>query len=151
MWNRPLACPAAFSSLRSRLGVGLLLAWSLAHGAASAPGSIVVITSSQAQAYGAVLDGFRSGLGESASAVTLVDLATGGEALLTTALAHPSARLVVTVGAQATTAVTSVARLDPIPEFGDDPTDLVVPVDVLDADGNPFVTARITMHVAKKR
>ncbi|MFD8098820.1 hypothetical protein ACFV24_04730 [Nocardia fluminea] len=35
--------------------------------------------------------------------------------------------------------------------FGDDPTDLVVPVDVLDADGNAFVTARITMHVAKKR
>ncbi|MEU4647242.1 hotdog fold domain-containing protein [Nocardia fluminea] len=52
---------------------------------------------------------------------------------------------------KATTAVTSVARLDPIPEFGDDPTDLVVPVDVLDADGNAFVTARITMHVSKKR
>ncbi|MFD6394073.1 hotdog fold domain-containing protein [Nocardia sp. NPDC060259] len=52
---------------------------------------------------------------------------------------------------KATTAVTAVARLDPIPEFGDEPTELVVPVDVLDADGTAFVTARITMHVSKKR
>ncbi|MEQ0564228.1 hotdog fold domain-containing protein [Amycolatopsis sp. NEAU-NG30] len=53
--------------------------------------------------------------------------------------------------AKATTAVTAIARLDPIPEFGDDPTELIVPVDVLDADGKAFVTARITMHVSRKR
>ena len=53
--------------------------------------------------------------------------------------------------AKATTAVTALARLDPIPEFGDEPTELIVPVDVLDAEGNAFVTARITMHVSKKR
>ncbi|WP_280241105.1 hotdog fold domain-containing protein [Nocardia abscessus] len=52
---------------------------------------------------------------------------------------------------KATTAVTAVARLDPIPEFSAEPTELVVPVDVLDADGNAFVAARITMHVSKKR
>ncbi|OZE03311.1 DUF4442 domain-containing protein [Rhodococcus sp. 05-2255-3B1] len=52
--------------------------------------------------------------------------------------------------AKATTAVTSVARLDRIPEFADAPTELVVPVDVLDSDGAAFVTARITMRVSKK-
>ncbi|MGW6120833.1 hotdog fold domain-containing protein [Nocardia sp. NPDC055165] len=52
---------------------------------------------------------------------------------------------------KATTAVTAIAALDRIPEFGDDPIELVVPVDVLDADGTAFVTARITMHVSKKR
>ena len=52
--------------------------------------------------------------------------------------------------AKATTAVTSTARLDPIPEFGDTPQELVVPVDVCDASGTAFVTARITMHVSPK-
>ncbi|MET9028899.1 hotdog fold domain-containing protein [Nocardia sp. NPDC004168] len=52
---------------------------------------------------------------------------------------------------KATTAVTAVASLDPIPDFGDEPTELVVPVDILDADGKAFVTARITMHVSRKR
>lgn len=53
--------------------------------------------------------------------------------------------------AKAITAVTAVARLDPVPEFGDEPAELVVPVDVLDTDGKAFVTARITMHVSRKR
>lgn len=52
--------------------------------------------------------------------------------------------------AKATTAVTSVAKLDPLPEFGDEPTELLVPVDVLDANGNAFVTATITMHVSRR-
>lgn len=53
--------------------------------------------------------------------------------------------------AKATTGVTSIARLDPIPEFGDDPMDLIVPVDVLDAAGEVFVSAEITMHVSRKK
>lgn len=52
---------------------------------------------------------------------------------------------------RATTGVTSIARLDPIPEFGEEPMDLVVPVDVLDADGNVFVSAEITMYVSRKK
>ncbi|KXO88341.1 DUF4442 domain-containing protein [Tsukamurella pulmonis] len=52
--------------------------------------------------------------------------------------------------AKATTAVTAVARLDPLPEFTDEPTALTVPVDVMDGDGIVFVTAAITMHVSKK-
>ncbi|VDR37886.1 Uncharacterised protein [Tsukamurella paurometabola] len=52
--------------------------------------------------------------------------------------------------AKATTAVTAVARLDPLPEFTDEPTTLTVPVDVMNADGTVFVTAAITMHVSKK-
>lgn len=52
---------------------------------------------------------------------------------------------------KATTGVTSIARLDTIPEFGDEKMDLIVPVDVLDADGNVFVCAEITMYVSKKK
>lgn len=52
---------------------------------------------------------------------------------------------------RATTGVTSIARLDTIPEFGDESMDLIVPVDVLDADGTVFVSAEITMYVTKKK
>ncbi|CAM3695462.1 hotdog fold domain-containing protein [Tsukamurella ocularis] len=52
--------------------------------------------------------------------------------------------------AKATTAVTAVARMDPLPTFTDEPATLTVPVDILDADGTVFVTATITMHVSKK-
>lgn len=52
--------------------------------------------------------------------------------------------------AKATTAVTSVARLDSIPAFTDEATELIVPVDILDARSNVFVTAAITMHVSRK-
>ncbi len=51
---------------------------------------------------------------------------------------------------KATTAVTAVARLGTIPEFGDEPMELIAPVDVFDAAGNVFVTAQITMRVSKK-
>lgn len=53
--------------------------------------------------------------------------------------------------AKAATSVTAVARLDEIPEFGDETFDLIVPVDVVDAHGAVFVTARITMHISKKK
>lgn len=53
--------------------------------------------------------------------------------------------------AKATTGVTSVARLETLPEFGEDPMDIVVPVDVMDADGNVFVSAEITMNISKKK
>lgn len=53
--------------------------------------------------------------------------------------------------AKATTGVTSIAHLDTIPEFGDDPMELIVPVDVLDAAGEVFVSAQITMNVSRKK
>jgi hypothetical protein len=52
--------------------------------------------------------------------------------------------------AKATTAVTSIAQLDVLPDIGDDPFDLTVPVDVLDASGATFVSAAITMRISKK-
>jgi acyl-coenzyme A thioesterase PaaI-like protein len=61
------------------------------------------------------------------------------------------AGMTVEYKAQARTAVTATARLDEIPEFGDDPAKLVVPVEVQDADGKVFVTANITMHVSPRR
>lgn len=52
---------------------------------------------------------------------------------------------------QARTAVTATAQLESIPEFGAEPSELVVPVDISDAEGTVFVTARITMRVSPKR
>lgn len=60
------------------------------------------------------------------------------------------AGMTVEYKAKATTAVTSVARLDSIPAFTADPTELVVPVHILHAHNNVFVTATITMHVSRK-
>lgn len=53
--------------------------------------------------------------------------------------------------AKATTGVTSVARLDAIPEFGEESMEVIVPVDVLDADGQVYVSAEITMYVSRKK
>lgn len=53
--------------------------------------------------------------------------------------------------AKATTAVTSIARLEAIPEFGDQPFELIVPVDVSDEEGEVFVSAEITMRISKKK
>ncbi|WP_152346459.1 hotdog fold domain-containing protein [Brevibacterium sp. CFH 10365] len=61
------------------------------------------------------------------------------------------AGMTVEYNATATTAVTAIARLEEIPEFGAEKFDIIVPVDVLDADGTAFVTARITMHISPKR
>lgn len=47
--------------------------------------------------------------------------------------------------------VTAVTRLEEIPEFGEEKFDLVVPVDVLDANGIAFVTAHITMYISPKK
>ncbi|GAA1950402.1 hotdog fold domain-containing protein [Brevibacterium antiquum] len=52
---------------------------------------------------------------------------------------------------KSTTGVTSIARLDAIPEFGDEPMEVVVPVEVLDADGQVYVSAEITMYVSRKK
>lgn len=61
------------------------------------------------------------------------------------------AGMTVEYNAKATTAVTAIARLDEIPDFGPEKFDIIVPVDVLDAEGTAFVTARITMHVSPKK
>lgn len=45
----------------------------------------------------------------------------------------------------------AVTRLEEIPEFGEEKFDLIVPVDVLDANGIAFVTARITMYISPKK
>ena len=47
--------------------------------------------------------------------------------------------------------VTAVTRLEEIPEFGEEKFDLVVPVDVLDANDIAFVTAHITMYISPKK
>ena len=47
--------------------------------------------------------------------------------------------------------ITAVTRLEAIPEFGDEKFDMVVPVDVIDAEGTAFVTARITMYISPKK
>lgn len=51
---------------------------------------------------------------------------------------------------KATTAVTALAQLDDIPAFTDESAELVVPVDISDADGKVCVSARITMRVSPK-
>lgn len=51
----------------------------------------------------------------------------------------------------ATTGVTSIARLDAIPEFGDEPIDVIVPVDVFDVGGQVYVSAKINMYVTRKK
>lgn len=61
------------------------------------------------------------------------------------------AGMTVEYKAQARTAVTSIAHLDTVPAFTDEPAELIVPVDVQDDEGNVFVTARITMHVSPRR
>lgn len=69
----------------------------------------------------------------------------------------PSAHRWIPVGtiveykAKATTGVTSIARLAAIPEFGDESMDLIVPVDVLDAAGEVFASAEITMNISRKK
>lgn len=53
--------------------------------------------------------------------------------------------------AQAKTDVTAIAYLQSIPEFGNEPTKLVVPVDITDAAGTLCVTARIAMRISPRR
>lgn len=60
-------------------------------------------------------------------------------------------KMTVEYKAQATTDVTAVARLDTGVDVADEPTELVVPVDVMDDDGTVFVTAQITMRISPKR
>lgn len=82
----------------------------------------------------------------------MAELAAG----LLTEVTVPSTHRWIPVGmtveykAQARTAVTSIARLEAIPEFGEQPVELVVPVDVADAHGDAFVTAHITMRVSPR-
>ena len=52
--------------------------------------------------------------------------------------------------AKATTALHATAEVDPLPEFGDEPFELVVPVSVRDDAGKEVVHADITIWVTRK-
>src|SRR5699024_7680612 len=70
-------------------------------------------------------------------AIASCNMAEIAAGVMTEATVPPSHRwipsgMTVDYNAKATTGVTAIARLDRIPEFDDDPFDLVVPVDVLD-------------------
>lgn len=89
-------------------------------------------------------------------AIASCNMAEIAGGIMTEATVPPSHRwipvgMTVEYNAKATTGVTSIARLDAIPEFGDDPTEMIVPVDVLDAAGEVFVSAEITMRVSRKK
>jgi len=89
-------------------------------------------------------------------AIASCNMAEIAAGVMTEATVPPSHRwipsgMTVDYNAKATTGVTAIARLDRIPEFDDDPFDLVVPVDVLDADGTAFVTAHITMRISRRK
>ncbi|WP_166971722.1 hotdog fold domain-containing protein [Brevibacterium atlanticum] len=89
-------------------------------------------------------------------AIASCNMAEIAAGIMTEATVPPSHRwipagMTVQYNATATSAVTAVARLETLPEFGDEKFDIVVPVDVLDADGTAFVTAQITMHISKKK
>ena len=53
--------------------------------------------------------------------------------------------------AKANTDMHATATLDPLPDVGDEPTTLTVPVEVTTTDGNVAVKAKITMRVSPKR
>ena len=89
-------------------------------------------------------------------AIASCNMAEIAAGIMTEATVPPSHRwipagMTVQYNATATSAVTAVARLENLPEFGDEKFDIVVPVDVLDAAGTAFVTAQITMHISKKK
>jgi acyl-coenzyme A thioesterase PaaI-like protein len=52
--------------------------------------------------------------------------------------------------AKATTALHATAEVDPLPEFGDEPFELAVPVSVRDDAGKEVVHADITIWVTRK-
>jgi acyl-coenzyme A thioesterase PaaI-like protein len=53
--------------------------------------------------------------------------------------------------AQAKTDMHATARLESVPQFGDEPTTLVVPVEIATTDGTVAVRAQITMHISPRR
>lgn len=86
------------------------------------------------------------------AACNMAELAAG---IMTEATVPPSHRWIpkgMTVGylAKATTDLTATAELDSIPDFGDQPQEIQVPVSIVDARGKTVVTAEITMYVSPK-
>ena len=53
--------------------------------------------------------------------------------------------------AKASTDMHATAKLDPLPDIGDEPSTLTVPVEVATTDGTVAVKAKITMRVSPKR
>ena len=52
--------------------------------------------------------------------------------------------------AKATTALHATAEVEPLPEFGDEPFELTVPVSVRDAADKEVVHADITIWITRK-
>jgi acyl-coenzyme A thioesterase PaaI-like protein len=99
--------------------------------------------------------GTRNHLGtfHAIASCNMAELAGG---LMTDATVPPSHRwipvgMTVEYKAQLKTAVTAIAHLDSLPEFGGEPIELMVPVDIRDTDGNVCVAARITMRISPRR
>lgn len=53
--------------------------------------------------------------------------------------------------AKASTDLTATAKLDTLPRFGDDPQEILVPVDIVDTAGTTVVRAEITMYVSPRK
>lgn len=53
--------------------------------------------------------------------------------------------------AKAETDMHATATLESVPQFGDEPTTLLVPVEITTTDGTVAVRAQITMHISPRR
>lgn len=99
--------------------------------------------------------GVRNHLGtyHAIASCNMAEIAAG----MMTEVTVPSSHRWIPVGmsveykARATTGVTSIALLETIPEFGDEPFEMLIPVDVIDAEGVVFVSARISMRISRKK
>jgi len=88
-------------------------------------------------------------------AIAACNLAEITMGMLAEATVPPSHRWIpkgmnVSYLAKATTGLRATASLETLPEFGDDPFELVVPVSIRDAAGKEVVHADITIWVTKK-
>lgn len=87
------------------------------------------------------------------AACNLAEIAMGMLAEATVPASHRwiPKRMTVDYLAKAKTGLRAVASLDTVPEFGAEPFDLPVPVDIQDKDGAVVVRALITIRVSAKK